>query len=188
MSAYVPEVAPMSRKDIEDYADRVNTKYHPGALEQPIPIPVVGFFDYVLYDDYDLETGVADLGDGIEGITYPDGRVYVDARTYEGAVGGNGRARFTIGHEAFHGMRHRKQIRNKLVHSGKLVLHRRNSLPAFRDPEWQANVFAGAFLMPAAMVRLLANDCERDALVDQLMRSFVVSRQAAEVRLKTLMI
>jgi hypothetical protein len=33
-------------------------------------------------------------------------------------------------------------------------LHRRHDVPSYRDPEWQANVFAAAVLMPAARMTI----------------------------------
>jgi Zn-dependent peptidase ImmA (M78 family) len=126
------------------------------------------------------------LSDGVEGVTWPDGRVIVSEATYRGAYQGNGRDRFTIVHETYHGIRHRTQIRTKLVHAGQLVLHRRSTIEPFRDPEWQANVFAAAVLMPRSMVHAMAEDVGRHSLVTAMIDVFGVSRKAAEVRVDQL--
>jgi Zn-dependent peptidase ImmA (M78 family) len=47
------------------------------------------------------------------------------------------------------------------------------------DAEWQADAFAGAFLMPADEVR-------RCVSINEIMARFGVSRSAAEVRTKVL--
>jgi Zn-dependent peptidase ImmA (M78 family) len=110
----------------------------------------------------------------------------VSEKTYEGACAGKGRDRFTVVHEAFHGIRHRKQIREKLVHSGGLVLYRRKTIPPYRDPEWQANTFASAVLMPHPMVRQLSKTESGPSLLWAMKESFGVSLEAAKVRIDKL--
>lgn len=189
MSLMVPEVAPMSRAEIEADARKVIERFHPGLLDTAGEFPIVDFFDHDLPEAYGLSTGVAELGDGIEGLTFPDGRVQVSEETYTSAVRGNGRARFTIAHEAYHGIRHRNQIRRQMARYGELTLKRRVNVPAFRDPEWQANVFAAALLMPADAVRALAAEGgPRGELTGEIQRRFGVSWSAAEIRIDTLRI
>ncbi len=155
MSAFVPEVSPMSRAEIEQDARQITRACYPHLLDNPGAFPIVEFFDFMLVERYGLQTGVSELGDGIEGMTFPDGRVLVSEETYRNAVDREGRARMTLAHESYHGIRHTSQIRSQLIHSGKVILQRRQSVPAFRDPEWQAKVFAAALLMPASAVRKL---------------------------------
>lgn len=67
---------------------------------------------------------------------------------YLGACHGNGRDRFTIAHELGHFFLHQ---------DAELTLARPNSygqkIPAYRDPEWQANTFASEFLIPHDLVK-----------------------------------
>jgi Zn-dependent peptidase ImmA (M78 family) len=135
-----------------------------------------------------LDPGVEELSDGVEGMTFPDGRVILSEETYRGAHDGLGRPRFTVVHECYHGIRHREQIRRALIDSGELVLCRRQIVKPFRDPEWQANAFSGALLMPAPMVRMLAAKQSRSLLPATMREEFGVSTQAAEVRLQVLKI
>ncbi len=186
MSAYVPQVSPMSRSAIEAEATEMIGRYCPHLLEEPGCFPVLDFFDHYLRENHGLDTGVQQLSDGVEGETWPDGRVIVNEDTYRGAARGNGRDRFTILHEGYHGIKHRRQIRSHLAHRGGLLLHRRSSIPAYLDPEWQANVFASAALMPATMVRLVAASVEPFFRVSKVCTTFGVSGQAAEVRLSSL--
>ena len=183
MSSWVPEVRPLSRADIERQAFAVLQRFYPKLLREPGWFPVIDFFD-ILRDAYGLDPGVEELSDGVEGVTWPDGRVILSEETYRAASQGNGRARFTVPHEGYHGIQHRGQIRRALVHTGGLVLHRRQSIPAYKDPEWQANVFAAAVLMPALMVKaVVANVFDP---VGAIVRTFGVSRTAAEVRISQL--
>ncbi|VTT97600.1 Marine sediment metagenome DNA, contig: S01H1_L05206 OS=marine sediment metagenome GN=S01H1_13610 PE=4 SV=1: DUF955 [Gemmataceae bacterium] len=129
-----------------------------------------------------------DLGPGIEGLAFPDGRILVSEETYTSAVRNLGRARMTLAHESYHGIRHCRQLRQQLVHrDGRLVLARRGSIPPYRDPEWQANTFAAALLMPADAVRQLFQEYQdREQLIRAITNRMLVSRQAAEIRVQQL--
>src|SRR5215831_18064034 len=140
MSVYVPAVRPLSARNIEQQAIAITQRFYPELLTEPGEFPVLDFFDR-LRDDYHLDPGVEELSAGVEGITWPDGRVILSEQTYRAAFEGQGRARFTVVHEAYHGIEHRSQIQRALVHTGELVLYRRQTIAAFRDPEWQANTF-----------------------------------------------
>lgn len=183
--SYVPRVRPMSRAQIEADANAVIRRHYPKLLQKPGPFPVLDFFD-LLRDKYDLDPGVEQLSDGIEGMTFPDGRVIVSEETYRSAYDGVGRARFTVPHECYHGIQHRAQIRKALVDSGELVLYRRQTVKPYEDPEWQANTFAAAVLMPDEMVRRVCSKQNSLIILPTMCDEFGVSVQAAEVRLKKL--
>src|SRR6266852_2259914 len=106
MSLYVPAVRPLSARNIEKQAMRISQAFYPHLLEEPGPFPVLDFFD-LLKDQFGLDPSVEELSDGVEGITWPDGRVVVSEWTYRAAHLGQGRARFTVAHEAYHGIEHR---------------------------------------------------------------------------------
>jgi IrrE N-terminal-like domain len=186
MNSYVPAVEPLSKRLIERDATFVLMKYYPDLLCEPGIFPVLEFFDHILKDEFHLDSGVELLSDGIEGMTWPDGRVLVSEETYEGADRGIGRPRFTIMHECYHGIKHRQQIKKALVDTGELVLYRRQNIEAFRDPEWQANWFAGAILMPREMVIKLSKKTPRQKLSQVIKDRFGVSLKAAEVRIQKL--
>jgi len=188
MSNYVPPVAPMSKRAIEEEATKLVRTHYPHVLREPTEFPVLEFFDHVLREDYQLDTGVDELSDGVEGMTWPDGRVMVSEETYRGAAIGIPRCRFTVVHESYHGLKHVRQIRKALVDSGELVLYRRTTIEAYRDPEWQANYFAGAILMPATMVKRMAAGEGRLILPIAMAEVFTVSVAAANVRLQKLRI
>lgn len=97
-------------------------------------------------------------------------RLVLRADVYDGMCNHMGRDRFTATHEVGH----------LVLHSGGL----NRSIPGrelkvYRDPEWQANTFAAALLMPERMVRACRS-------VEQVAAEFGVSLDAATLRLKKL--
>lgn len=80
---------------------------------------------------------------GLHGLTDPKtGDMYIREDVYNGACQGKGRDRFTIGHEFAHLLLH-----DNLV-LGLARVDKNIKVEIYRDPEWQANVFAGEFLIP----------------------------------------
>ena len=186
MAQFVPIVRPLSRAAIEREAHILTKRFFPEVLREPGRFPVLELFD-LLSDPFGLEPGVEDLSPGVEGATFPDGRVLVSEETYRKAAEGLGRARFTIVHEAYHGIRHRRQIARRLIDTGKLVLHRRQTIPPFQDPEWQADAFASAILMPATMVDVVLDGVSRNYWRRAVADCFGVSPGTAGARLRVLM-
>ncbi len=185
MSRFVPKVKPLSQEAIERGAKTIIDQFYPHLIDRPGRFPVLEFFDR-LKDDFSLDPGVAELSAGVEGMTYPDGRVLVSERTYRGADIGIGRDRFTVMHECIHGILHSEQIRDALI-DGKLPLYRRAELRPFEDPEWQANTFAAALLMPRDAVVHLASKVAPGRISVHVVRDvFQVSATAAEIRLDKL--
>lgn len=91
-------------------------------------------------------------------------------RTYQDLLAGVPRARFTAAHELGH----------LIMHCGAAVALARTEVRDWRDdPEWQANAFAAAFLMPRAVFRKMKS-------VDQAMEAFGVGVHAAVVRAEKL--
>jgi hypothetical protein len=189
MSAPVPEVSPLRLTAIEDFASKVLATYYPHHRTYPAAFPVVEFFEHVLPEHWPhLQTGTAELDNGAEGMAYPSGLILVCPKTYAGAVRGEGRDRFTMAHESFHGIQHTRQLKTRLADLGSVPLFRRGvNIKPFRDPEWQANCFASAILMPADAVCALANSLASPLLlVGEMVKTFKVSNSAATVRLKVL--
>ena len=61
---------------------------------------------------------------------------------YEGAVNGRARDRFTLCHELGHYFLHRPEM----------ISNARGKVPTFRNPEWQANTFAGEIMAPCNLI------------------------------------
>lgn len=83
---------------------------------------------------------------------------------YEGLVKQNRRDRFTAMHEAGHAILHRGQLNRSMG----------GAIPAYRDPEWQANTFAAAILMPPKLVAACRS-------IKEVISEFGVTPDAARV-------
>jgi Zn-dependent peptidase ImmA (M78 family) len=107
--------------------------------------------------------------------------------TYQSLRRDEARARFTFMHELAHARLHAEDLvrRGRLPHfhasfrrAGGRPSHR-----TFQDTEWQANVWASAFLMPAR--ELLHLEMSSQLRTPILQKIFGVSAEAAAYRLAT---
>jgi hypothetical protein len=178
----VPKVRGMSYREAELHALNKLKELYPQRLYVPGAVDVVETFE-LLQDKYEFSVSVAQLPPGIEGRTWPDGRVEISEPTYCGALNGNARARFTVAHECMHAWFHAFQIQQVLESGQTLVLNRRSNIPTYCDPEWQANALAAAFLMPLTAIKVLHNSYGPPT-VATIMETFEVSRPAAQTRLE----
>ncbi len=83
---------------------------------------------------------------------------------YEGAVKGNPRDRFTLCHELGH----------YLLHQPGCVSYARGKVPAYQDPEWQANTFAAELMAPRDLVANMS--------IERIMKECGMSKQAATIQ------
>uniref|UniRef100_E6VH73 IrrE N-terminal-like domain-containing protein n=1 Tax=Rhodopseudomonas palustris (strain DX-1) TaxID=652103 RepID=E6VH73_RHOPX len=172
MSDIIFEAPPRSGENIEDLADAVREAF---GLSDETYFPVVAFVEKglqhlvsgILFDVVEADTMGARLG-AVNPLT---GAFMIREDVYDAAVADNPRHRFTVAHEAGHALMHVGTLNRMPASDGKV--------PAYRDPEWQANRFAAALLMP----RQLVKKCRS---VEEIMQRFGVSREAAELRIKTL--
>ncbi len=182
----VPVVRPMGRKAIAKIANEFLERHYPNLLELPSPFPVLKFCDEVLMDSYGIEFAIAELPPPIEG-RFQGGVLAISNQTYEGLLRNDGRARFTAAHEIGHAVLHAQQMSQLSKESLEVSLFRRGSIPAFLDPEWQADEFAANVLMPASVVERLSTGVRVHArLVAAICRTMAVSRSAAKTRLHKL--
>lgn len=110
------------------------------------------------------------MGD-MEGNSIPDLNVIqLREDVYEQLYKGNCRARFTLAHEFGH----------LLLHHGlnPEFARTKGDHQSFEDSEWQANYFAGSFLMP--------RDGCRGLMPTEIARKYLVSDIAAEIRKKNI--
>lgn len=184
MSRKVPTVRPKSRQQIEDITDDASRRILPKEWHRIQPFPVLSFFERL--DDFNqtLSPGVDDLSAGVMGEMRPEGDILLSVKTYEGVLSSIPRDRFTAAHECGHAVLHFSQVRQKLS-DNSLHLHRRGSIPAYRDPEWQANAFAAALLMPRHVILGIAKN-KPDNLENEIARLLCVSSASAAIRLRTL--
>lgn len=134
-------VPPITWRQIRDLAHKLRTCLD--YLNKPkFPVmEVVEFTIPTLIPGFQLEIGNDLTMQGAEGYTDPDGKfIVLHEDVVRDAYAGDGRARFTVGHELGH----------LLLHT-KLVLARvppRLSVKPYRRSEPQANQFAAEILMP----------------------------------------
>ena len=76
--------------------------------------------------------------------------IYIREDVYIGALNGNGRDRFTIMHEIGHCYLHKKQ---NIKNVNNVFARGKVKIPAYRDPEWQADVFSGEVLMDSDIIK-----------------------------------
>lgn len=159
---------PLSRKEIRECARDVRRVL---GIENELHIDVLKLLEIVLpgiFPDFNYEI-VPDDELSSEALTYSDEEVvYIRESVYMGAANGNGRDRFTIVHEIAHFLMH---DRNSVA-----LARGQEDIETFEDPEWQADAFAGEFLMPYYLVK--GHD------VHEVMKECRVSFSAARCQLK----
>lgn len=137
-------------------------------------LPVADLIEYGLAQiapDYEYDVRDEDEMGDRHGQVEPHRRM-LTLRTdvYERILDNKGRDRFTGCHEVGHAV----------LHGGSLNRLAPGVRPAiYCDPEWQANTFASAILMPEHMTRTMGS-------VNEVMNEFGVTRDAAEVRCRKL--
>lgn len=144
---YVSE--PLSRKDLRNYAFKIRNQL---GYENRLDFPVMKFlevfheltnnpnFYFFTVKDDELPPTVHAQYDA------DDNSIAIKESVYIGASNGSGRDRMTIMHELAHAL--------IITHCG-IKLNRsfsNESIPAFKDPEWQAKCLAGELMIPAHLV------------------------------------
>lgn len=179
-------VPPISTADI--YGLAINTRRKTGQLDTP-------YFDFDrgLISDPDeiLGIGIMVEDDAEFERRAPGAEAYTDAdrpqihlrnsyyqfMTDPSSYGSDreGRARFTLAHEMLHALRH--------VIPPNAPFYRRDpapaDLPAYYKAEWQADRFAGAFLIPPPYYRGIMNWPE-----EKIARTFKTSLSAARIQMQ----
>ena len=135
-------VEPMSRKSIRNIVMEFRKLF---GLEDTLFFPIVEFIEWCLPElglDFEI-LDVCEMRDTY-GLTNMDkNTLYIREDVYIGAKKGVPRDRFTLCHELGHA----------LLHTPDRVSFARGEIPAYRDPEWQANTFAGELMAPYSLTR-----------------------------------
>jgi len=108
---------------------------------------------------------------------------------------GDGRARFTLAHEIGHAFLHRDELQEGRIAFRDAVAtptaRLKRGMKIYESPEWQANVFASALLMPKKSVQQWIDlvRCEQpDSIsIADMAETFGVSFQAARIRIERLL-
>ncbi|WP_257164715.1 ImmA/IrrE family metallo-endopeptidase [Bradyrhizobium sp. SRS-191] len=163
-----------SGDNIESLADAVRQAFN---LTHQDFFPVVPFVELGLQHmqpgiEFDIVEGDL-LGARMGAVNPLTGAFMIREDVYEGAVRHEPRHRFTVAHEAGHALMHVGTLNRVPIPGAKIL--------TYCDPEWQANRFAGALLMPRHLVW-------HARTIDEITTRFGVSREAAKARIKTLKI
>jgi Zn-dependent peptidase ImmA (M78 family) len=159
---------PQSRSDIKDMALYIRKVLH---LEEAVFIDVVRVlealplifedegFDFEVCPDDDLDKKTHAYTD------VSNNRIVIKQSIYDRAASGKGRDRFTIAHELGHFF---------LIKAFGLKYTNRDEsqeVKTYENPEWQADCFAGEFLMPKHIIEHLT--------IDEICKKCGVSKDAA---------
>lgn len=146
------EAKPESRNDLRDMATRLRLLLGIKPCQPYIDVTRVlekieeldPYFSFEVVDDTELEAGVQAQTDVIRD------KILIKESVYDGAAANNGRDRMTIAHELLHFLLHQPST---------LTLFRRNEpMPLYKNPEWQAECFAGELLMPYEIIKNMSED------------------------------
>lgn len=149
------EVAVALRKppeEIEELAEGFLEDFAPDRLDKPGHLNVLRALDCHMYTKYSFRSDIdSSLPHNVEGITnFAEMKISLRPEVYSGAAAGHGRPRFTIAHEIGHVVTIGGQMDKRIRftdHVPQVVMPRIN-VKDCQNPEWQANFFAGAVLMP----------------------------------------
>lgn len=190
LSVLVPRVSPLSRAAIEGVAESFVRRVCPDALVGKRCLPVEEIVEFQLAELFGVEFHVNELPAGVEG-RFEGNTLTLSTEVYSQLQEGVPRARFTVAHEIGHCALHRNILNrmNALAQHAQVALYRRETVESFRDPEWQANVFAGSALMPISAVINIAESLPtkfRRLLPDRVASKMRVSAEAAAIRVRSL--
>lgn len=161
--------SPMSGKQIDQLATSYIAYYQPEILKKPAPFDVHRFVDTKLED----LTGVVpvysrELPPEIYGLTdSSENRLEIQEALAEDPFQEKF-FRSTLAHESGHCIIHVPQLRKlnrvQVFRQGKedgsdgVKLYRKDDIPLYCNPEWQAFRFAGALLIPEEPLRMMLAD------------------------------
>lgn len=158
-------VKPLSTKSIRRLTEILRKESGLGHVEY---FPIVQFIEWLLCDPdncvgYEI-VPVSEMNDTYGITNTNDNILRIREDVYLGAVDGNPRDRFTLCHEVGH----------FFLHQPERVEFARGKIPAYRNPEWQANMFAAELMAPYNLVKGLT--------VSEIAERFGMSMQAAQIR------
>lgn len=159
------EAVPMSRFELRAFAKTFRDAM---GISDDKSFPIVEVFEKLLCAlEYALElVQDKDMPDNYA-ITIPSqSLVRIRESVYLNAISGSTRDRFTIAHEIAH----------LLFHDNLTVSFARNagSIPAYQNPEWQANTFAAELLVPHQKIIGMS--------VADIMTKYGVSKKVAQIQ------
>lgn len=171
MAVYVAK--PTSRKKIRSLANMLRKST---GLYDESYFPVVEFLELAMpkiFKEFECEIVPVSEMPNEYAVTYPEkNQICIREDVYDRAISGVERDRFTIAHEIGHFIMHKP---------GSIALARSQSIyeiETFKQPEWQANTFAGELLAPPHVIRGLS--------LKEISSNCGVSLQVSGIQLKNI--
>jgi hypothetical protein len=179
-----------SGAEIDLIAFKIIKITQPEVLQEPQPFRVEEFFEFDMEDMTGIRTNYDHLPPGIHGVTDSE---RMTSSVEIGLLSDSNQlefARSTIAHECGHGVIHvpefrsMKQVLRSIQDTDdvQLKMYRKEQVPVYRNPEWQAHRFAGALLVPETTLRtawVKCQDVNRLAQIYQVYPAFMRSRLRA---------
>lgn len=160
-----------SWEDLEQLAEELIDEGFFPELKEGEPVDILRFFECDLPDYMNdrfgisgFKTGVRDLDSiriGLEGYTHaPSKSSYLHKNLYDDpSINAQRRMRSTAGHEALHCIGHIPAVSDFIsVHgqsSSEEYYRKKKDIPAYMNPDIQADIFSGCVLMPRQELQLL---------------------------------
>ena len=148
---------------LEQAKDLIKNKEYKKALDIVKFLELASFymeFDYEIVEDREMKSNYAETDLSNDVIRIRES-VYLRARQ------GSPRDRFTVAHEIGH----------YVLHKGKVLLCRSDEkIKPYEHPEWQANTFAGEFLVPYEEAILMTES--------EIAETYKVSKEVSEIQKK----
>ena len=137
-------VPPLSLKQIHKRCELIRTIFN---IQLNEPVDIVKVFEYILTQiGVEFEVVPKHEMGAKHGETIPsENRIRIREDVYERACNGYGRDRLTMAHELGHLLLHRVETITFAREDG--------DIPPYKDPEWQANAFAGELLAPYEYIK-----------------------------------
>jgi hypothetical protein len=192
MSRKLPVADALSGHNIETRTRHIIKLVQPSALTQPMAFNVEKLFDCHLEDLTGVEADYQYLSPEIQGYTDIPNMVSIISRTLVEDSDNDAQRRYcrsTIGHECGHADLHVAQFRTRkhlltFIHGKEdqgLKLYREESIPLFKNPEWQAWRYSKSLLMPAPAIQIAL---DRKFSIWDMIEAFDVNFAFAQSRLK----
>lgn len=204
----IVEADPRSYQDCAEHAERIVGELCGGAVRTGSSIPIMKVLTYKTSKVMKAAEPPAELS--LRAETSDDfseeGRTEYDEEQDEIVVKlrndiwrraqeGEGRSRFTAAHELGHALLHSGLMKK---HSGKFFREFLRTaseklpedVPIYCSPDYQANSWAGAFLLPTQGVRQYLKRmqaADEETSIEKIARHFDVSVQAARIRIEKML-
>jgi len=184
----------MSGKDIDQIALGLIRRYQPDVVKPGKAFDIHRFFDTKLEDLTQVTPIYSnELPYEIHGMTDSANKQVIIQEDLANDIFSEKFFRSTLAHETGHCILHvpqlqrinRTQVFKQAKNEDGIKLYRKDNIPLYRNPEWQAWRFAGALLMPEIALRMMLN---AGAGLSEVADNFDVNIPFLKARLKALKI